>query len=74
LSYRPDGLTVRVTNDAARRPPDDALTGGGGVGLAGLTQRVELVGGTLRAGQQPGGGYQVDAILPAYVPTRGDAT
>jgi signal transduction histidine kinase len=74
LSYRPDGLTVRVTNDAARRPPDDALTGGGGVGLAGLTQRVELVGGTLRAGSRPGGGYQVDAILPAYVPTRGDAT
>jgi signal transduction histidine kinase len=74
LSYRADGVTVRVANDAAGRPPDKALAGSGsGVGLLGLAQRVELVGGTLRAGPRPGGGYQVDAILPAYVPTRGDA-
>jgi signal transduction histidine kinase len=71
LSYRADGVTVRVANDAARRPPDGALAGSGsGVGLLGLGQRVELVGGTLRAGPEPGGGYRVDAILPAYVPTR----
>lgn len=75
VNYRPDGLTVRVTNDTARRSPDDALAGsGGGVGLIGLAQRVELVGGTLRTGPRTGGGYQVDAILPAYVPTRGNAT
>jgi signal transduction histidine kinase len=73
LNYRPDGLTVRVANGPARRAPDGVLAGsGGGVGLAGLTQRVELVGGTLRAAPRPGGGYEVDAILPAYVPTRGD--
>lgn len=74
LSYRADGVTVRVTNGPARRPPDDVLAGSGsGVGLLGLAQRVELVGGTLRTGPRPGDGYQVDAILPAYVPTRGDA-
>ena len=74
LSYRADGVTVRVANDAASRPSDSALAGSGsGVGLLGLAQRVELVGGTLHAGPRPGGGYQVDATLPAYVPTRGDA-
>ena len=73
LSYRADGVTVRVANGAASRPPDSALAGSGsGVGLLGLAQRVELVGGTLHTGPRPGGGYQVDATLPAYVPTRGD--
>lgn len=74
MSYRADGVTVRVANDTASRPPDGALAGSGsGVGLFGLAQRVELIGGTLHTGPRPGGGYQVDAILPAYVPTREDA-
>ena len=73
MSYRPDGVTVCVANGAASRAPDGALAGNGsGTGLFGLAQRVELTGGTLRAGPRPSGGYQVDAILPAYVPTRGD--
>lgn len=72
LSYRPDGVTVCVTNGAARRLPDSTLAGGG-VGLFGLAQRVELVGGTLRTGPEPDGGYRVDATLPAYIPTRGGA-
>jgi signal transduction histidine kinase len=74
LSYRTDRVTVHVANGTAGRPPDGALAGSGsGVGLFGLTQRVELVGGTLRAGPTPGGGYRVDAILPAHVPTGEDA-
>ncbi|HEX2132259.1 MAG TPA: histidine kinase [Actinophytocola sp.] len=73
LAYRADGVTVRVANGAPRRPPDSALAGSGsGVGLLGLRQRVELVGGTLRAGPTPVGGYRVDATLPAYVPSWGD--
>jgi signal transduction histidine kinase len=72
LTYRPDGVSVRIVNGPADRPPDGTFTGSG-VGLLGLAQRVELVGGTLRTGATPGGGYQVGAILPAYVPTRGEA-
>jgi signal transduction histidine kinase len=75
VAYRADSVTVRVANDTASRPPDRALAGSGsGVGLLGLAQRVELVGGTVRAGPGPSGGYLVDATLPAYVPTREDAT
>lgn len=70
LRYHPGGLDVSVTSTAAARPPDPALAGtGSGAGLAGLRQRVELVGGRFDAGPAPGGGFRVGAILPAYVPT-----
>lgn len=73
LAYRADGVAVRVANGPARRPRDGTLAGtGAGVGLLGLRQRVELVGGALRAGPGEGGGFQVDATLPAHVPTRED--
>ncbi len=49
---------------------DPALAGtGSGLGLANLRQRIELVHGTLRAGPEPGGGFCVEVVLPAYVPT-----
>ncbi|MDQ2588287.1 sensor histidine kinase [Saccharothrix yanglingensis] len=74
VDYRGDGVTVRVTNGPARWAADDALaSSGSGVGLLGLGQRVELVGGALHAGPTPDGGFRVDAALPAYVPTREDA-
>ncbi len=36
----------------------------GGSGLAGLSERVALVGGTLQASKQPSGGFRVAATLP----------
>ncbi|MEU5023830.1 sensor histidine kinase [Streptomyces milbemycinicus] len=61
-------LTVRNTPPAAG--PHRALADtGSGLGLASLRQRVELVGGTLRAGSEPDGGFGVEATLPSYVPT-----
>jgi signal transduction histidine kinase len=38
---------------------------GQGHGLAGMRERVELLSGTLQAGPQAGGGYEVRARLPA---------
>jgi signal transduction histidine kinase len=59
-------LTVRNTAPTTRSTPDLIATGSG-TGLVGLRQRVELVGGELRAGPRPDGGYELDATMPAYV-------
>lgn len=37
------------------------------MGLEGLRERVELIGGTFTAGPD-GGGFRVEASLPAFVP------
>ncbi len=57
------GLEVSVRDDgrAARKRLAES---GGGMGLLGLGERVEAVGGQLRAEPRPGGGWQVVAWLP----------
>jgi signal transduction histidine kinase len=84
ISYGDSEVRVTVTNTAAvgRSPgalasPDAGLAGpgnglaatGSGLGIAGLRQRIELVNGTLRAGPAAGGGFRLEATLPAYVRT-----
>ncbi|WP_433473113.1 sensor histidine kinase [Spirillospora sp. CA-142024] len=68
VRYRTDGVTLTVRNAAPSREPDAELAASGsGMGLAGLRERVELIGGTFTAGPD-GGGFRVEASLPAYVP------
>jgi signal transduction histidine kinase len=70
VRYRTAGLCLTVTNTAPTGAADPMLAGtGSGTGLHGLRERVELVHGTLDAGPEPGGGFRVEATLPAYVPT-----
>jgi signal transduction histidine kinase len=70
IGYRESQVTVVVSNGLATRSGDNELSGtGSGLGLVGLRQRVELVHGTLRAGPAPDGGFRLEAVLPAYVPT-----
>jgi signal transduction histidine kinase len=56
-------LTVRDTGPAHAVDPA-LISTGSGAGLHNLRQRVELIGGALRAGPAPGGGFQVEATLP----------
>jgi signal transduction histidine kinase len=44
--------------------------GGGGHGLAGMRERLSLLGGELSAGPRAGGGYRVTARLPAEAAAR----
>ncbi|GCD47942.1 sensor histidine kinase [Streptomyces paromomycinus] len=61
-------VTVRVTNSAPPEGgPAKAVTGNRG--LAGLRERVSLVGGTLRAEPCGDGGFEVVAVLPVRVST-----
>ena len=67
LGYRPDGLALAVRNGPAAGPPATPPTGTGS-GLVGLRRRVEILGGTLSAVPTDGGGFALDAIIPAHVP------
>ncbi|TDC48530.1 two-component sensor histidine kinase [Actinomadura sp. KC345] len=68
VRYRTAGVTLVVRNAAASREPDaDLAASGSGTGLAGLRERVELIGGTFTAGPDAGG-FRVEASLPAYLP------
>ncbi|RZQ59290.1 sensor histidine kinase [Amycolatopsis suaedae] len=55
-------VEVSVANDASDAPPGE-LGRSGGLGLPGLTERVEALAGTLRAGPH-GNGWRVLARLP----------
>jgi signal transduction histidine kinase len=57
-------LRLRVTDDGQI---DSARPTSHGFGLLGMTERVQLLGGTLRAGPAPEGGWTVDAELPTEV-------
>ena len=58
-------LRLRVADDGQIDPVRPATLG---FGLLGMTERVQLLGGTLRAGPAPGGGWAVDAELPTEIP------
>ncbi|MFG2089083.1 MULTISPECIES: sensor histidine kinase [unclassified Spirillospora] len=60
------GVAVEVADDAPAAPPRHPHRGG--YGLIGMRERVETLGGSLRAGPRPGAGWSVRATLP--VPTR----
>jgi signal transduction histidine kinase len=62
VRYRAAWLELEIENDGRTEANGD---GGGGHGLVGMQQRVELYGGRLVVGPRPGGaGYRVRATLP----------
>ena len=64
------GIDVCREGDAVRlRVVDDGRTVSGpvpepGFGLQGMSERAQLLGGSLSAGPRPGGGWIVEAVLP----------
>jgi signal transduction histidine kinase len=53
-------VTVSDHGDGSPRPRAES----GGHGLVGMRERVRVIGGDLRAGPRPGGGFEVEARLP----------
>ncbi|MEU9347884.1 sensor histidine kinase [Streptomyces sp. NPDC048278] len=63
LTYERTRLLVSVTNDGAPTAPPAA---DGGYGLMGMRERAHSVGGDLRAGPRPQGGFEVTTVLPLH--------
>ncbi|MEU9329746.1 histidine kinase [Streptomyces canus] len=61
VHYR-HGVDVRIANSRPTRSV--AASPGAGHGLLGMRERAAMLGGTLRAGPRPDGGYEVAAYLP----------
>lgn len=59
---RADRVVLSVVDDGCGTPADRP-----GHGLAGLRERLNAVGGEVRAGNEPGGGFRLEAHVP--VPT-----
>ena len=54
--------------DNGRGDADGAQETPSGFGLQGIRERIALVGGSVTAGAEPGGGWRVEATLPLAVP------
>ena len=62
LRYAGDALQVRIRDNGPGPPPASAPSGHG---LVGMRERAAAVGGELHAGPAPGGGFLIEATLPA---------
>lgn len=59
LCYGQHALTLRVTDDGCGADGTEV-----GLGIAGMDERVALLGGSLRTGTRSQGGFEVEATLP----------
>jgi signal transduction histidine kinase len=73
VTATPDRLTVTVHNGAARRPPLDAEAGRQRLGLLGMRERINALGGTLVAGPAADG-WTVVGEIPLTSDHRPDHT
>jgi signal transduction histidine kinase len=64
LTYADTMLRLRVRDNGPGPPPSVPA---GGNGVTGMHERAAAVGGSIRTGLATGGGYLVEAILPAKI-------
>ena len=68
IAYEPQEVMIEVIDDG-RGAVSSLSRSGGGHGLIGMRERVEIYGGELTSGPRPGGGFVVRAVLPVVPDT-----
>lgn len=68
VAYADTSMRVRVRDNGPGPPPSAQP---GGHGIAGMLERAAAVGGAVQTGPAYGGGYLVEAVLPAKVEEAG---
>jgi signal transduction histidine kinase len=76
LRYTDDALRLRIRDNGPGPPLGSPVApvpaqGAGGHGLAGMRERAAAAGGELRTGAAPGGGFLIEAVLPAKAEVAG---
>ncbi|MFH8802306.1 sensor histidine kinase [Streptomyces sp. NPDC017936] len=66
LAYAGGRLTLTVTDDGTAAGAVPSAERGRGFGLMGMRERAQSVGGDLRAGHRPEGGFEVSTALPLH--------
>ena len=64
LHFADDALGLRIRDNGPGPPAAQPVTAGGH-GLPGMRERAAAAGGELRTGAAPGGGFLIEATLPA---------
>ncbi|HEY4455101.1 MAG TPA: histidine kinase [Pseudonocardiaceae bacterium] len=64
LTFDEHAVRLTVLNGPATHDAPSDIAGGTGMGLVGMRERVALLGGTLRAGPEPDGGWRVELEVP----------
>jgi signal transduction histidine kinase len=62
LAYQPTSIQLAVSDDGKTSGTETASPSG--FGLKGLRERIDQLGGELRCGPGPQGGFQVDVVIP----------
>jgi signal transduction histidine kinase len=71
LRSEADGLFMEIQDDGHGFEPADVVRGEdgqNGIGLAGMQERIRLLGGTLEIVSRPGGPTTLRAVLPLWQP------
>ena len=68
LAWTPEVLTTTITDTGLPAGRQAVADQGTGLGLAGMTERLVAVGGSVTAGPTPGGGWRVAITVPRGEP------
>ena len=68
IGYRPDGLTVRVEDDGSGFDQEKEEEVAAHLGLQGMRERAEILGGRCEIRSSPGAGTTVDVWVPHQAP------